>query len=652
MEEVNNNPVPPECASLKDNDCTGSGIIVSCTRQLGQLSPGDHACILYDDSTQKIPSISAFACSAIKLGHACLYLTSGSSRQEVVDAISKAYPSAPVNLVDKRLTTFDPGLFFAPHGIFEPDRAIALLKEEIKKASSNDCLLCVIGDMGWALRDSEPVDKLFEYESLLGTELPSCRSWKVICQYDVSKFHPKVIKEVLRTHPMIIWKGKVLRNFYYLPPEDFLSQSHNQVEVSRWISHLEEKRLKQLELEESEACYRVIFENAGTAICIIKSDYTVDLVNHHWVKTLGFYKEEVESRANLMDFVHPDDKDAVGEYLKSLDEACKNNEHGYEVRLVNAKGQTVVVAFTIHMIPGSGKYIVSALDITELKRKTSQLELYHKHLEELVRKRTRKLEAETEKSQKMAREIAQLYRQESELRMQLERSSSEKSKFMRFLVHELKTPLTPMMGSADILFEKVKGTELERLAANIIRGSHSLNNRVNDLLDLARGEMGLLHLSGGWVDLPGLLKDVVCYMAVEFERRRQLVCLDIDYATPMIWGDNERLRQVVINLMDNASKFTPAKGRIFVKTMVVNDFLMVVIRDTGVGIKKERQEAIFYDYSTHPKPDDPAANMGIGLHLCKLLIDLHGGDLWVNSTEGKGSEFGFSLPLDRDNNGR
>ncbi|MDD5122684.1 MAG: ATP-binding protein, partial [Dehalococcoidales bacterium] len=363
-------------------------------------------------------------------------------------------------------------------------------------------------------------------------------------------------------------------------------------------------------------------------------------------------KEEVESKANLMDFIHHDDREAIDEYLQSLSEACKNKEHGYEVRLINAKGQTVIVAFTIHVIPGCEKYIVSALDITELKRKTSQLEMYHKHLEELVGKRTRKLEAETKKSQKMAREISQLYRQESELRKQLERASTEKSKFMRFLVHELKTPLTPMMGSADILYEKVKGTELERLAANIIRGSRSLNNRVNDLLDLARGEMGLLHLSGGWVDLPGLLKDVVCYMAVEFERRGQLVCLDIDYGTPMIWGDNERLRQVIINLLDNASKFTPAKGRIFVKTMLVNDFLMVVIRDTGVGIKKERQETIFYDYSTHPKPDDPAANMGIGLHLCKLLIDLHGGDLWVNSAEGRGSEFSFSLPLERDKNGR
>jgi len=652
MEEINNPPAPPECASLDDNDCTGSGIIVSCTRQLGQLSSGDHACILYDDAAQKISSITAFACTAIKLGHACLYITNGSSRQEVIEAISKTCPSVPVNLIDKRLTMIDPGLFFTPHGSFEPDRAIALLKAEIKKTSCNDDLPCVISDMGWALNGSESIDKLFEYESSLNADLSTCRSWKAICQYDISKFHPKVIKEVLRTHPLIIWKGKVLKNFYYLPPEDFLSQSHNQIEVRRWISQLEEKRLKQLELEESEACYRAIFENAGTAICMINPERTILLVNHHWAKTLGFFKEEVETKANLMDFIHHDDREAIDEYLQSLSEACKNKEHGYEVRLINAKGQTVIVAFTIHVIPGCEKYIVSALDITELKRKTSQLEMYHKHLEELVGKRTRKLEAETKKSQKMAREISQLYRQESELRKQLERASTEKSKFMRFLVHELKTPLTPMMGSADILYEKVKGTELERLAANIIRGSRSLNNRVNDLLDLARGEMGLLYLSGGWVDLPGLLKDVVCYMAVEFERRGQLVCLDIDYGTPMIWGDNERLRQVIINLLDNASKFTPAKGRIFVKTMLVNDFLMVVIRDTGVGIKKERQETIFYDYSTHPKPDDPAANMGIGLHLCKLLIDLHGGDLWVNSAEGRGSEFSFSLPLERDKNGR
>ncbi|MFA5451595.1 MAG: MEDS domain-containing protein [Dehalococcoidales bacterium] len=641
-----------ECCGLEESFCRGSEVILSYIRQLSRLKSHDHACILYESPKEKISSILAFACTAIRLGNICIYLAFNTSKTEIIDTISKENSSVLRKLVKEQLVVVDSSLFFSPEDCFEPDKAIAVVQKEITKAFSMQVFPCVISDMDWALRGEGSVENLFEFESRLNKEIIGCESWKAICQYDISKFHPKVIKEVLRTHPTIIWKGQVLDNCYYMPPEEFLSGRRDQIEVKRWLSHLEDRRLKLQELAENEACYQSIFENAGTAICIIDGAGIVSLINHQWERTLGFTKGEVEQKIHFLDFVHPGDKDAVSRYINVAGKVYEANPNGHEVRLVDSKGQTTYVVFSIHLIPSCEKYIISALDITELKNKNGQLQLYHKHLEELVKKRTRKLEKETEKSRRLAREISQLYQQESELRKQLENSSRENTKFTRFLVHELKTPLTPMVGSADILFEKAKSTEFERLASNIHRGAHSLNNRVNDLLDLVRGDMGLLHLSCGWIDLPGILKDVVCYMAVEFERRKQLVCLDIDFNTPLIWADAERLRQVIINLLENASKFTPAHGRIFIKTTKVGDSLIVMIRDTGCGIKKERQGTIFNDYSTQPKPDDPAANMGIGLHLCKLLMDLHGGDLWVNSKEGEGSEFSFSFPLDKDSNRR
>gem|GEM_PF-1373072 len=458
--------------------------------------------------------------------------------------------------------------------------------------------------------------------------------------------------------------------------------------ASRIISTLDITRRKQVEeeLKQSSIRYCTLFENTPVAIVEEDNSRTKALFDRLRSEGVPDFRDYFASHPDvlyeccklgkiigfnkaLLDIWEADDDEDVIESMhasfeKNTDSARSHGDtlirlaegqtsFSKEERIVTAKGNMKTVKASVVVSPGSeetlARVYVCLFDITELKNKTSELERYQAHLEELVKERTGKLEAETQKSRQLAEEITQLLQKETELCETLQHTVNERARFTRFLVHELKTPLTPLIGSADILLGRVRGSDLERLAVNVQRGAYSLNNRVNDLLDLARGEMGLLHLSCSWVDINGLVKDIVGYMAIEFERRSQIVCLDLAHDLPLMWVDGERLKQVLLNLLENASKFTPVKGRIFIEVRMCLDNLLVSIHDTGHGIGKDRQENIFDDYSHSPKPADPAADMGIGLPLCKLLVELHGGELWLESEEGQGSVFSFSLPLSRTN---
>ncbi|MDD5486234.1 MAG: ATP-binding protein [Dehalococcoidales bacterium] len=609
---------------------------------------GIYPCAFYETAEEKKDNLILLTSSVLKSGATCVYLTRGVSEEEITGEISSKIPAAAGNLTLSQFRVVDMGAFCSSEDRLGVGAVAAYLKKEIEKTP----LSCVIIDADRILGNKEPFEQLPELKAIMKADFNDAGFSKALFLYDISKFSLKALREIISIHPLVIWKGEVLDNCFFIPPGSELKSNHETIITKGWLSILKEKQASRNKLAGNEVCYRTIFENAGTAICIIDRAGVIRLMNHQWEDILGYSKAQLEGKTSFLDLVYIDDKKNVKNYIGSAGQDAENSSKNFEARLINSEGQTLYFAFTLDMIACCNNLIISAVDITDLKNENGLLVSYHEHLEELVGKRTRKLRREMEKTKSLASEISQLYQQETELRKELESASHENQKFTRFLVHELKTPLTPMMGSADILFEKAKGTEFERLAANIHRGAHSLSNRVNDLLDLARGDMGLLHLSCGWVDLPGLLKEVVCDMTYEFERRKQRVCLDIDYFTPLVWADADRLRQIVINLLGNASKFTPGDGRIFIKTMRVENSLITTIRDTGCGIAKERQATIFTDYSAQPRPDVPAANMGIGLHLCKLLTELHGGELWVSSIEGEGSEFSFSLPIERDEDRR
>ncbi len=242
-------------------------------------------------------------------------------------------------------------------------------------------------------------------------------------------------------------------------------------------------------------------------------------------------------------------------------------------------------------------------------------------------------------------ELRGLYNEERTLRQTLEAEIKKRVEFTRALVHELKTPVTPVMASSELLLQKLKDGPWYGLAQNINQGANNLNRRIDELLDLAKGEVGMLRLNPEPMDPRQLLQRIVEEETPVAMRNSQTLTARLPDSLPVIVADEERFRQIVLNLVNNAVKFTPPGGKITLKARLERDNLVVEVQDTGVGISKDDQKLLFEPYRSLESDRERLSGLGLGLSLSKKLVELHGGRIWVKSEKGKGSIFGFSIPL-------
>lgn len=247
---------------------------------------------------------------------------------------------------------------------------------------------------------------------------------------------------------------------------------------------------------------------------------------------------------------------------------------------------------------------------------------------------------------KEAAEKLQLqYEHERDLRLQLEEEIRKRIEFTRALVHELKTPITPVLAAVELLLEEIKDKRLTKLVQSIDRSALNLNRRIDELLDLARGEIDMLQLELQTIEPLPLLKDIGNEFTSLAQQNGQSLSFDLPAHLPSVLADSERLRQVVYNLLNNALKFTPAGGKVTLQAREVDADLVVEVKDTGPGISEEDQKRMFEAYYRRIGDRERLSGLGLGLALAKRLVELHGGRIWVNSRLGEGSTFGFSLPL-------
>ncbi len=245
-----------------------------------------------------------------------------------------------------------------------------------------------------------------------------------------------------------------------------------------------------------------------------------------------------------------------------------------------------------------------------------------------------------------AEKLQDLYWQERDLRQQLEREMKMREGFIRALAHELKTPLTPMLISSQVLVSELKEEPLLSLARNISRGASNLNGRIDELLDLARGEVGMLQLKIEPLDALQLLREVAEYVSPVASSRDQSLILELPDSLPRLKADKVRLRQIVLNLLNNALNYTPEGGRIALRAEQEGTDLVVEVEDNGPGIAEEGRQHMFEPYHRMEVAGERLSGLGLGLALCKMLVDLHGGRIWSRSCAGEGSTFSFSLPLE------
>ena len=217
--------------------------------------------------------------------------------------------------------------------------------------------------------------------------------------------------------------------------------------------------------------------------------------------------------------------------------------------------------------------------------------------------------------------------------------------------HELRTPLNSIIGFCEVLvarmFGEVNAKQAEYLGDIHSSGEHLLS-LINDILDLSKIEAGHMELNLTAFD-PGMaLENAVTLIKERAARRGITLKLDVDQRLGEWVADERKFKQILLNLLSNAVKFTPDGGRVEVGARRNGEGVEVSVRDTGVGIKPEDQALIFEEFrQVGADFTKKAEGTGLGLALTRKLVELHGGTIGVESAEGKGSTFTFTLPLKR-----
>jgi GAF domain-containing protein len=248
----------------------------------------------------------------------------------------------------------------------------------------------------------------------------------------------------------------------------------------------------------------------------------------------------------------------------------------------------------------------------------------------------------------LAIQNARLFREIEEKSRELETASRHKSEFLANMSHELRTPLNAIIGFSEVLSERMFGEINDKQAeylADILESGQHLLSLINDILDLSKIEAGRMELEPTDFDLLTAIENTLILVRERAHRRGIALEHTVDERLGMICADERKVKQVLLNLLSNALKFTPEGGQINVRAEVRNGAAEISVTDTGVGIAPEDQEVVFEEFRQVGTASKKVEGTGLGLAISRKFIELHGGTIWVNSQIGAGSTFTFTLPL-------
>jgi PAS domain S-box-containing protein len=381
-----------------------------------------------------------------------------------------------------------------------------------------------------------------------------------------------------------------------------------------------ERKLAEKALKESEELFRGYLEHAPNGIYMSDLLGTFLYVNRKCEEIVGYSREELIGKNILELNLLPE---------KSFDLAVKllqANMEGKptgpdELELMNKDGFLIPVEMSTSVFERMGQKIVLAFvsDITERKHAEAEILKTNSRLEEAI------VKAET--------------------------ANIAKSQFLANMSHEIRTPMNGVIGMIGLLLDTELNEEQRRYAETVHASGESLLVVINDILDFSKIEARKIDLETLEFDLSSLLDDFTTTLAVRAQQKDIELFCALDPSVPvMLKGDPGRLRQILTNLTGNAVKFTHA-GEVAIRVSLVekneNDVLLrFSVRDMGIGIPKDKIPLLFNKFSqVDASTTRKYGGTGLGLAIAKQLVEMMGGEIGVESEEGKGSDFWFTVRL-------
>jgi signal transduction histidine kinase len=245
----------------------------------------------------------------------------------------------------------------------------------------------------------------------------------------------------------------------------------------------------------------------------------------------------------------------------------------------------------------------------------------------------------------------------AQLYEEIKEANLAKSRFVSFVAHELKNPMSSIKGYTELVSGGMAGpvNEMQASFLSTVRSSvDRMNTIVSDLNDLTKIQVGNLRLEYRTVKLDEVLEEVVRSMQRQIDEKEQKLTISLPDDLPAVWADPARLNQIMTNVLSNAHKYTHQKGEFSVAAERYNsteeslagvEFVHVWVEDSGIGISEEDCKKIFQQYFRTDASKEMASGTGLGLAITKSLVEMQGGQIWFESQVDKGSTFHFTVPI-------
>jgi len=419
------------------------------------------------------------------------------------------------------------------------------------------------------------------------------------------------------------------------------------VEVPNNTSFPDVTDRKQVEeaLWESEERYRALVNlgaEVGEAVVMLQDTEEkigqYIFVSDEWVRITGYSRKELLSMSQA-ELIHPRDrKTAVERHQRRM--RGESLPGLFEIIIIRKNGTEVPIELTSAFTTYKGKtaHVCYMRDITERKRAEQELQ-----------EKNEQLDAQNEELQSQSEELMAQGQELIEKTRELEVASQAKSEFLAHMSHELRTPLNVIIGFSELMLDGVAGEvkkEQRQCLKDILGSGRHLLNLINDILDLSKVESGKMELKLKKIALPGVIESIRSEIMPILATRNQSLEVNVVRELPLVRADKAKIRQVLINLLSNSTKFTPQGGRLQIEVAREDGWCRVSVIDNGIGIKKENKGKIFEPfYQVDSLPLWDTGGTDLGLAIARQIIEKHGGQIWVESEWRKGSQFNFTLPL-------
>ncbi|MFP8953424.1 MEDS domain-containing protein [Natrialbaceae archaeon A-arb3/5] len=597
----------------------------------------DHFAFIYESQAEQFETAIPYIKHGLENGERCIYIADENDTADVLAALRDAGVDVDDALESGALVMYTAQDSYLRNGSFDPDEMIAFISGAIEEGTKAYDGVRITGEMTWVFGDDPPLEELIEYEGKLNEVLPDSDGI-ALCQYNRERFSAEIIRDIIKTHPHLIYNNTACQNFYYTPPEEFFGPDQPEREIDRMMGTLLDRTRARVELQDHQqhlehqteiaadpdrsfdekiqdlfdlGCDRFDLELGGLAkVDPASNTFEVEAVSaehSHLEPGAALSLSETYCRATVAseETATVTDPTSCG-----FTDTLAYEEFGFEtylgtrIKLDNATDRTF---FFVSSDPRAQAFSDADQTFHHLMGQWVKYELEQKQHEQ-------KLEASNERLEQFAYAAS----------------------------HDLQEPLRMVTSYLQLLENRYGGSfddDGEEFLEYAVNGADRMRNMIDALLEYSRIDTQGEPFEP--VELDMVLGDVLNDLQLQIGENDATITTE---QLPRVNGDASQLRQVLQNLLTNAITYSGAQPpQIHIDAERRGRKWKISVHDDGIGIDPDDQDRVFTVFDRLHSREEYEGT-GIGLALCQRIVERHDGEIWVESEPGEGSTFSVTLP--------